>query len=184
MAKNIDLDQEDLVIEIPPLGVRKRPWRVDPVTYVKTNQEDLNRDLAEHSAKVAWIGQLYADCKYERDRLKGVRDRVEAELVVAAFAAAGDKKPTGKEIDAVVAQQEPYLVANEAYLLMSRTVDRLDGMRDTLNHRIQAMVSIGANLRREMDSKDPGKHIERINDKEAEYARLREERARQREKRR
>lgn len=179
------------VLTIPPL--RGRPaWKVNPVDYVEMGTETINDDMARHSAKMAWIGQNWADAKYAKEVLKDTRDRIEAELIAETFAIAareGKKAPTGKEVDAIVLQMDPYVKANEAYLEMSRVVDHLDSIRDALNHRIQALIGLGAQLRREYDSRDPGKTVERVRERETEYReRLRRERdeddSRERERRR
>jgi len=176
MAKETIFDPANLEIIIPSLDGRPA-WRVKPIPYVETDRENLNEDMGQHAAKVAWIGQLYADAKYERERLKSVRDQVEGAIVLEYLGEVGPdgKRPTGHAVEAYFPQQEAYIKADLAYLDMARTVDRLDGMRDALEHRMQLMVSIASNKRREMDGGDPGRLAERIHEKEGREARYREQ---------
>jgi len=176
MAKETIFDPKNLEITVPPLDGRPS-WKVKPIPYVETDIVNINEDMSQHAAKVAWIGQLYADAKYEREVLKARREQVEGKLVLEYLASPGPdgKRPTGDAVKAYFPQQQEYIKADLIYLDMARTVDRLDGMRDALEHRMQLMVSIASNKRREMDGGDPGRLAERIHEKEDREAKYREQ---------
>jgi hypothetical protein len=176
MAKETIFDPKNLEITVPSLDGRPA-WKVKPIPFVETDIVNINEDMSQHAAKVAWIGALYADAKYERERLKGVRDQVEGGIILEYLSSLSPdgKRPTGQAAEAYVPQQQAYIGADLAYLDMARTVDRLDGMRTALEHRMQLMVSIASNKRREMDGGDPGRLTERIHEKEGREAKYREQ---------
>lgn len=119
--------------------------------HVFINRSDLSNEFAEHAERFAWYATAYELASDEELRLKEHLARVYAQVDahVRAEAKAAATKLTEKMVENTVITHPKYVQVQEKYLDAKRNTGLLKAARDSMIHRRDMLISLGANYRAE-----------------------------------
>jgi hypothetical protein len=135
-------------------------WEASVIEYTSIDLQDMDTDLVEQPGKIAWINSLAAAARLERNRLKRNRTKLEiAKRSVAVKAIeAKDEKATEKAVEIWMSQQPDYDAVLDRMMQVDYEIDMLEGTKEALVHRRDALIALNLNRRREVEQ-DVGKTI-------------------------
>ena len=136
---------------------------VDGVEVESTLQDDLSMDKLNlshefeiHSERYSFYATAYELCLDRERRLKAGLARAYAVLDVQARAQlkANGIKIVEKKVENVVITSQQYVILQDDYFESQRMTGLLKAARDSMIHKKECMISLGANMRAELAS-DP-----------------------------
>lgn len=161
-------------------------WETSVIEYTGIDLQDMDSDLVEQPGKIAWINSLTAGARLERNRLKRNRTKLEIKHRATAVKAieSKDEKATEKAVDIWMSQQPEYDALIERMMQVDYEIDMLEGTKEALVHRRDALIALNLNRRREHEQ-DVGKTIgyQRQRELDERYREQLKERAGHRSKR-
>lgn len=123
------------------------------VRAVTIDQHDLAGEYARVPADLAYWGVLAAESEAAYQRAKDELRRLEGEATLAAQASSfGGKSPNADRVKALVEQMPQVQDARRAVTRADAVRRRHRAIVDAISAKLQSLVSLGAQLRRELDS--------------------------------
>jgi hypothetical protein len=115
------------------------------------HEATLNRDLSNQPGAYAFFGMISTRLGLHRDRVsQTLRDTTSAASIrVRANAAALGEKTTEDKIAAKVSLEPDVVKAREALQVAERQSSEAALIKDAYYHRLQALISLSANVRKE-----------------------------------
>ena len=119
------------------------------------DEETINSDLKDQPSFFAWYAVLHEKANKALSVLKMTLDILNASLASdirkAAFLGA-EKKPTEKYIEEQIMMTESYQEAQIKVFEAQKNLGILRGIKDAFIHRKDMLVTLGANMRVQMDA--------------------------------
>lgn len=114
------------------------------------DRANINEELADQPSKFAWHGVLSELAKSKVLMLKNELETLKAELDQDIRSKA-DKKPTERDIDAMIQLDSKYQKKEREYLAAQKDSGILQVARQAFEQRKDMLISIAANMRGESD---------------------------------
>lgn len=146
----IDFPVTELEITVnTPTGTKT----INVAEELEINQTNLNESFIEQPGKYAWWGMLAEQARYRMDQLKAEMEKEEAEADrrIRASLEANKEKVTESIVTRRIKLDPFYLEKQKRYLEAKKTYSTLDRILKAFDHRLDSMISIGANKRKEFD---------------------------------
>lgn len=121
---------------------------------VTINTDQLASEYARTPADLAYWGMLAAEAEATYQTAKDHLSRVEASALTAAHYAADQqaKRPPAARVEAMAKLAEPVQLAKAQLVQADSTRRHMRAMCDGISAKLQALISLGAQIRRELDS--------------------------------
>jgi hypothetical protein len=140
-----DLGRPPIVAETPE-EYAARAVTIDP--------DDLANEYARTPADLAYWGMVAAEAEAAYQTAKDHLRQVESAALLGAHMAADQaaKRPPAARVEAMAEQAQPVQLAREELVKADSTRRRMRAVCDGIGAKLQALISLGAQLRRELDS--------------------------------
>ena len=135
--------------------------KLDGVTHtiavpdvVAISKETIDKDLAEHPAKFLWYAILAARAAAHRDEIKqSLSDaRAQVDIKIRNDMANSNTKTTEDKIRNLVETDIAVLSLKNDYLSACEDADLAQAVKEAFYHRKDALVTLGANMRAELET--------------------------------
>lgn len=128
----------------------------DYLEELAIDEDNLNECFIEQSGKYVWWGTLYEEAKIEFDMAKAQLERAEAEAddIVRRELEMDGVKVTEALVNRKIKKEGVYVEALTLLYECKKKVGILDRVVKAFDHRLEALISIGANIRKEYNNMD------------------------------
>ena len=144
--------QQNQLVETYTVGGVDHPAKLVDDLFI--DRTDLSFAFEVHSERFSWYATAYELALDAEQRIKAQLDRAYAQLDVQArtnMEAAG-VKVTEKKVENTVITHPQYIKLQNDYFDAKREAGLLKAAKDAMVHRKDCLVSLGANVRQEMQS--------------------------------
>ena len=121
---------------------------------VTIDPDDLASEYARTPADLAYWGMVSAEAEAAYQAAKDRLRLVESTALLSAHMAADQatKRPPAARVEAMAEQAQPVQLAREELVRADSVRRRMRAVCDGIGAKLQALISLGAQLRRELDS--------------------------------
>jgi hypothetical protein len=134
--------------------INDQEYDIDPEEDVKVNSSDLDGDFCSFPSQYHNYASLYEEASDQERRLKVELARMGARLDPEArrHLAEANIRESQAKVDSWVTTHKLYVEIHDELLDVQRTVGLLKAARDAMLSKKDALVSLGANRRKELDA--------------------------------
>lgn len=146
----LEFKSPEMKIAVDSLGKTKI---IDFEKELSIDINNLNKELVEQSSKYAWYGSLLSNARYEYEAEKANLAKVEALVdhrIREDIEYNGKKKPTEAAMTRYIHGDDKYVEVLMNIARDKKKVDTLSYVLKGFEQRINALVTLGANVRNEM----------------------------------
>lgn len=157
-------DHTSVNLPITEQGGKVLHYDLDAFVSFSQNEEKLQRELAEHPAKFAYVASLFASASVRSERLAERMKVKHAELdkKIRSEAAASDVRVTEDHIKNMIRTHKEYLAIQEEYFVQREQEENLRALKDGMFERLKCMLA-WANMFKAQRDTDPGSRVDRGN---------------------
>lgn len=150
------IDIDDLTMKITVRLADGSIKSFDVQEELKITKEDLNEHYIDQPGKYAWWGMLAEVAKNSMEEAKAAMEREEAEadIRVRKELDMDGKKATENLVTRMIKQDEKYIQAQQRYFEARKNYGILNMIHKAFEQRMEALISLGANLRSEKANVD------------------------------
>jgi hypothetical protein len=119
---------------------------------LELHEETINEDLKRQPNLFAWYCVVLERAIADRDEAKLALEILEAELDAKyRMNLVKGKKPTERHIEAQIKLDEAFIEARMDVIEKNKSVGMLKGIKDSFNHRKEAVIALASNMRAQAD---------------------------------